>query len=511
MGETMQGICPRCSIEGDRSIKTLYKCPYCGEFFCEKHVEPRLVMSFDAYQRYLVEYREIANEIRRQWQHSDGHPCPSYTHRFWQEYEASKRRDIFSYSEHSSVVSPKRVTVSQDYEELYPEAVTREERSYEPSRYVEVPVRYSSEHRGHRYSSGKLFKVLAIVVLVVLVGIMLWSFLNSDSDGDGLTFIQEISIGTNPYRSDTDGDGLPDGYEVAIGTNPLRNWNESFDEDTLKSALSSFYRKRVSWLAKSLRGASDAETVWKVIDWIDSNIEYDYVKASLAFPTVNSPDETLQLRRGICVDYSLLTASLLLEAGIREVYVLDVDVNWRGLLEGHASVAVIVNGGTYVLDQHIPPIRFKQYLSEVKKIEKIYKITLNEKGEPKVEIVTLNMLPDGNTEVDTQQLTNTIFQILKELNPSLGWDNGLSTCTYYASYNISCYLPSNYKSGICYRWNLPSKYLGRDFLFLFLKKEITRVDILNTIINDLRFYNKAYVDTKNEGEFMKITMCFARV
>ena len=45
---------------------------------------------------------------------------------------------------------------------------------------------------------------------------------NLDSDGDGLTDIQEQSIfGTNPNNADSDGDGLLDGDEVTFGTNPL--------------------------------------------------------------------------------------------------------------------------------------------------------------------------------------------------------------------------------------------------------------------------------------------------
>ena len=42
-----------------------------------------------------------------------------------------------------------------------------------------------------------------------------------DTDGDGLTNIQEFGLGTNPCKADTDGDGYTDGQEVAIGKNPL--------------------------------------------------------------------------------------------------------------------------------------------------------------------------------------------------------------------------------------------------------------------------------------------------
>lgn len=43
----------------------------------------------------------------------------------------------------------------------------------------------------------------------------------TDTDGDGLTNLQEYQRGTNLRLADTDGDGLSDGEEIALGTNPL--------------------------------------------------------------------------------------------------------------------------------------------------------------------------------------------------------------------------------------------------------------------------------------------------
>jgi hypothetical protein len=40
----------------------------------------------------------------------------------------------------------------------------------------------------------------------------------SDADGDGLTYREEISLGTNPDNPDTDTDGLDDGQEQSLGT-----------------------------------------------------------------------------------------------------------------------------------------------------------------------------------------------------------------------------------------------------------------------------------------------------
>ena len=42
-----------------------------------------------------------------------------------------------------------------------------------------------------------------------------------DEDGDGLSNLQEMILGTDAGRMDTDGDGMPDGWEVAGGLDPL--------------------------------------------------------------------------------------------------------------------------------------------------------------------------------------------------------------------------------------------------------------------------------------------------
>ena len=50
-----------------------------------------------------------------------------------------------------------------------------------------------------------------------------------DDDNDGLTDLQEISLGTDPFKSDTDGDGFDDLIEVNAGTDP--NNPKSFPKD----------------------------------------------------------------------------------------------------------------------------------------------------------------------------------------------------------------------------------------------------------------------------------------
>ncbi|MBT8239483.1 MAG: gliding motility-associated C-terminal domain-containing protein, partial [Croceitalea sp.] len=47
--------------------------------------------------------------------------------------------------------------------------------------------------------------------------------LNGDCDGDGLSNDEENGFGTDPFLADTDGDGIEDGQEVSDGTDPLND------------------------------------------------------------------------------------------------------------------------------------------------------------------------------------------------------------------------------------------------------------------------------------------------
>jgi hypothetical protein len=86
----------------------------------------------------------------------------------------------------------------------------------------------------------------------------------ADTDGDGLTNLQEVQLGTNPRLADTDGDGLNDGAEVAAGTNPANG-------DTDGDGLDDRYETETAGL-DPLRPDSDRDGMpdgWEVANDLD--------------------------------------------------------------------------------------------------------------------------------------------------------------------------------------------------------------------------------------------------
>lgn len=53
---------------------------------------------------------------------------------------------------------------------------------------------------------------------------------NQDEDGDGLSTVQEMGLGTKSEEDDSDIDGLPDGWEVVYELDPLE-YNDALSDD----------------------------------------------------------------------------------------------------------------------------------------------------------------------------------------------------------------------------------------------------------------------------------------
>jgi hypothetical protein len=77
-----------CSYHLCRKRTTVYRCKYCGRYFCKDHIDPLPVLSF--YQVTTAE-EPIRSELEKIWRSEKGHPCYPYTQIFWDNLEKAER------------------------------------------------------------------------------------------------------------------------------------------------------------------------------------------------------------------------------------------------------------------------------------------------------------------------------------------------------------------------------------------------------------------------------------
>jgi len=159
-------------------------------------------------------------------------------------------------------------------------------------------------------------------------------------------------------------------------------------ECALNYTLSEEEVAKVRELAESLRGKDCLDSSWNVLEWVEKNIEYDSWKALLPSPTIlirgkevivqnperfyQTPYETVKLRKGICGDYAILIAALLMNLGC-EPFLIRFE--FEGENAGHLSAAILLDQ-YYVLDQNLPPADlgsyYRKWLKEGKRINEGY-------------------------------------------------------------------------------------------------------------------------------------------
>lgn len=66
--------------------------------------------------------------------------------------------------------------------------------------------------------------ILILIIILVAIGLVAYGIYSMiDWDMDGISTLEEMSYGTDPYNADTDGDGISDGDEINLyKTNPLK-------------------------------------------------------------------------------------------------------------------------------------------------------------------------------------------------------------------------------------------------------------------------------------------------
>ncbi len=150
-----------------------------------------------------------------------------------------------------------------------------------------------------------------------------------------------------------------------IGSSYNFHYSDDLIENIVYSKITMDEIEKLKPLANQLRGKDDYETVWNIIFWQEDNIRYDYSKLYNNH-YVQSPTETLQLKRGVCIDYAILTACLLL-AMDKDAYIFVVD--GYGNTPGHAFAGTSINDMPYALDEVAP---ITDVNSNIKRMTKEY-------------------------------------------------------------------------------------------------------------------------------------------
>ena len=100
------------------------------------------------------------------------------------------------------------------------------------------------------------------------------------------------------------------------------------------------------------------DVAYHLVEWADSNIEYDYFKAISVLFYIYDPLTFLEKKSGVCIDYAVFYAAGFFAAGFKEAYILIFEVGD----EWHAVAGIEYNSSMLILEQHLPIMEFKDYI-----------------------------------------------------------------------------------------------------------------------------------------------------
>ena len=86
------GVCVECKVrDGDSNKKKLYRCPHCGKWFCEKHIEPRIATTRGAIEQ--IKDPVLRDKILDEWRRPDGHPDMVWTRKYFEDLRKKQEEE----------------------------------------------------------------------------------------------------------------------------------------------------------------------------------------------------------------------------------------------------------------------------------------------------------------------------------------------------------------------------------------------------------------------------------
>ncbi|RLF80370.1 hypothetical protein DRN32_03165 [Thermococci archaeon] len=279
-------------------------------------------------------------------------------------------------------------------------------------------------------------------------------------------------------------------------------------------------------IANRLKGENIKEDAWGILEWEEKRIEYDFEKASLS-PTrittypmekveisggskIQRPSETINIGKGICTDYTVLTLALLFAMNYSEAYTLEI--NFENDKMSHAAALVKINGRFFVLDQKPPVMDLGSYYLHWKKVEgkaisnaTLYRV-LWSNGTKVEKIGTLypsDFLKEDYafTNFDANRLALGVMEMIESEFPSLKKDGKLKNNRLIG-----------YSSGKRWVMTFPNfaMYYNPEFHEQFVSYIYSRLKSAPEVLADLNDYEHFWVNVEAKEDDLKIELVLAR-
>ena len=279
-------------------------------------------------------------------------------------------------------------------------------------------------------------------------------------------------------------------------------------------------------LASQLKGSTLQESAWNILEWEDQHIKYDWTKYhGLGSTKIQKPSETIQSGSGVCVDYAVLTAGLLLAMNYSPVYIFEIDFSNDPM--GHVATAIKINGRFFMIDQHPPVMDLGTYWkywaywrSEysggtlrnlIISSAKVYEARL-ESGKVVVDYVgtltgeEFKKYDYTFSEADLTRLISDLRAKFIRKFPNLQLDPKISNLDTVA------YLPYGYSDGVTWKTTFPdfTEHYNPLFHDEFVDYMYSQITDSREVVSDLRTYDRFWVKGQIEGDDMKVVLCLAK-
>lgn len=288
---------------------------------------------------------------------------------------------------------------------------------------------------------------------------------------------------------------------------------------------------KISNLATKLKGNDIQESIWNILKWEKENIKYDFDKAQLPQPIIRiwgrdkieviqgennvfqTPYETIQLGKGICKDYALLTAGLLLKMDYSPVYILDIGFQEDPIR--HVAAGIIIKGWLFILDQNPPPMDsgtyYKYwYYKEGKIINDIIIYEINK--EDKINFAKYKVKTEDfkklDYEITYQDLNNIDLSLMEAIKDNFA---NLNVNSQIAFLEQMSYLPKGYSKGKVVLFEFPDflENYNPIFHFQFVKDLYENILEDKDIYYDLKTYKFFYLRTERVEKGIRIFLNLA--